>query len=237
MSEEALAALVDQMTLDEQVLILSGADFWSVPGIDRLGHRQAACHGWAERRARRRLVDRRRHGRPPFRWASLLGPAGIPALVTEIGAALAEEVKSKGAHVLLGANGEHSPLCHQWPQFRMLFRRPRADGRPRRGLYPGLQGQGISATIKHFAGNESEIERTTINSKSTSGPCAKFTCARSRRRLRGRHLGDDVVLQPAERHLCRRKPLAADRGVAATTGAMTVSSCPTGSARAAPRRL
>jgi beta-glucosidase len=29
----------------------------------------------------------------------------------------------------------------------------------------GLQAEGVSATIKHFAGNESEIERTTISSK------------------------------------------------------------------------
>ena len=29
----------------------------------------------------------------------------------------------------------------------------------------GLQGQGVAATVKHFAGNESEIERTTISSE------------------------------------------------------------------------
>ena len=29
----------------------------------------------------------------------------------------------------------------------------------------GLQGQGIGATIKHFVGNESEIERTTMSSE------------------------------------------------------------------------
>src|SRR5690606_36974314 len=29
----------------------------------------------------------------------------------------------------------------------------------------GLQDNGIAATIKHFAGNESEIERNTVNSK------------------------------------------------------------------------
>ena len=28
----------------------------------------------------------------------------------------------------------------------------------------GLQGNGVAATVKHFIGNESEIERTTINS-------------------------------------------------------------------------
>ena len=32
-------------------------------------------------------------------------------------------------------------------------------------MIEGLQGQGIGATIKHFAGNESEIERTTMSSE------------------------------------------------------------------------
>ena len=32
------------------------------------------------------------------------------------------------------------------------------------GIIEGLQAQGISATMKHFIGNESEIERTTMSS-------------------------------------------------------------------------
>ena len=34
---DRIEQLADQMTLDEQVAILSGEDFWSVPAIDRLG--------------------------------------------------------------------------------------------------------------------------------------------------------------------------------------------------------
>ena len=53
-------ALLDQMTLEEQVSLLSGADFWSVPAIERLGIGTVAGHGWAERGAGRRVVGGRR---------------------------------------------------------------------------------------------------------------------------------------------------------------------------------
>ena len=37
MSEDRIRELVEQMTLAEQVSLLSGADMWSVPAIPRLG--------------------------------------------------------------------------------------------------------------------------------------------------------------------------------------------------------
>ena len=37
MTDQRYDALLDAMTLEEQVSLLSGADFWSVAGIDRLG--------------------------------------------------------------------------------------------------------------------------------------------------------------------------------------------------------
>ena len=36
-TETRIAALVDAMTLEEQVSLLSGSDFWSLPAVDRLG--------------------------------------------------------------------------------------------------------------------------------------------------------------------------------------------------------
>ena len=37
MTETRITALLDAMTLAEQVSLLSGADFWSLPGVERLG--------------------------------------------------------------------------------------------------------------------------------------------------------------------------------------------------------
>ena len=35
--DQRIKTLLDAMTLEEQVSLLSGADFWSVRGIERLG--------------------------------------------------------------------------------------------------------------------------------------------------------------------------------------------------------
>ena len=37
MTDTRIAALADQMTVPEQVSLLSGQDFWSLPAIERLG--------------------------------------------------------------------------------------------------------------------------------------------------------------------------------------------------------
>ena len=49
-----IVALLNGMIPEEQVAVLSGADFWSVAGNDR----QGSGDGWAERGAARRLAGR-----------------------------------------------------------------------------------------------------------------------------------------------------------------------------------
>ncbi len=45
----------------------------------------------------------------------------------------------------------------------------------------GVQSQGIAATIKHFVGNESEIERQTMSSDMDERTLRGSTCRPSRR--------------------------------------------------------
>ena len=156
-------ALLDQMSLAEQVALLSGADFWSVAGNDRLGT------GWL------RVTDGPNGARG---GGSLVGgvksaafPVGIalgatwdPALTAEIGQALAQEVKSKGAHVSLAPTCNIQRSVTNGRNFECYSEDPFLTAELAVGYIQGLQGQGISATIKHFVGNESEIERTTMSS-------------------------------------------------------------------------
>ena len=156
-------ALLDQMSLEEQVNLLAGADFWSVAGNDRLGT------GWL------RVTDGPNGARG---GGSLVGgvksaafPVGIalgatwdPALTAEVGRALAQEVKSKGAHVSLAPTCNIQRSVTNGRNFECYSEDPYLTAELAVGYIQGLQGQGISATIKHFAGNESEIERTTMSS-------------------------------------------------------------------------
>ena len=99
--EERIDALLQSLTLDEQVSLLAGADFWTTVPIERAGVPAI------------KLTDGPNGARG---GGSLIG--GVPAaafpvgislaatwntpLVEAVGAALGEEALSKGARVLLG---------------------------------------------------------------------------------------------------------------------------------------
>ena len=156
-------AIVDAMTLAEQVSILSGDAFWTVNPIDRLGIGTL------------RVTD----GPNGARGSDFIGgttaaafPVGIaigatwdPELAYEIGGAIADEVKSKGAHVSLAPTVNIHRSVTNGRNFECYSEDPELTAALAVQYIKGLQDKGISATIKHFAGNESEIERTTMSSE------------------------------------------------------------------------
>lgn len=162
-SNKTADVLIDLLTLEEQVSILAGADYWSTPAIDRLGI------------AKLRVTDGPNGARGS---GSIIGgvtaacfPVGIALgatwdvdLVQRIGAAIADEVKSKGAHMLLGPTINMQRTVTNGRNFECYSEDPELAANLAVAYITGLQGNGVAATVKHFIGNESEIERTTINS-------------------------------------------------------------------------
>ena len=158
-----LEILVDRLTLEEQVSLLSGEDFWSLPAIPRLGiGKFRVTDGPNGARGSGSLVGGVKSAAFPVGIA--LGATWNTVLVHEIGAALALEVKSKGAHALLAPTVNIHRSVTNGRNFECYSEDPELAAALAAGYIEGLQGGGVSATIKHFAGNESEIERTTIDS-------------------------------------------------------------------------
>lgn len=156
--------LADRMTLEEQVSLLSGEDFWSLPAIDRLGiGKLRVTDGPNGARGGGSLIGGVKSAAFPVGIA--LGASWNVRLLNEIGTALAEEVKSKGAHVSLAPTVNLHRSVSNGRNFECYSEDPILTANLAVGYIEGLQGQGVSATIKHFAGNESEIERTTISSE------------------------------------------------------------------------
>ncbi|GAA3859955.1 glycoside hydrolase family 3 C-terminal domain-containing protein [Celeribacter arenosi] len=164
MTNKSIEAIVDEMTLEEQVAILSGEDLWSLPAIERLGI------------AKIRVTD----GPNGARGAgSLIGgitaaafPVGIAIgaswdtdLAYDIGSAIADEVKSKGAHVSLAPTVNTHRSVTNGRNFECYSEDPELTADLAVGYIKGLQDKQVAATIKHFAGNESELERTTMSSE------------------------------------------------------------------------
>jgi beta-glucosidase len=156
--------LLSELTLDEKVALLSGEDFWSVPAVERLGiGKLRVTDGPNGARGGGSLIGGVKSASFPVGIA--LGATWDVPLVTEIGAALADEVKSKGAHMLLAPTVNIHRSVTNGRNFECYSEDPILSAELAVGYIAGLQGQGIGATIKHFAGNESEIERTTISSE------------------------------------------------------------------------
>ena len=158
-----IAELLDQMTLAEQVSLLSGEDFWSLPAIQRLNiGKLRVTDGPNGARGGGSFTDGVKSAAFPVGIA--LGATWNPELAREVGKALATEVKSKGAHVSLAPTVNIQRSVTNGRNFECYSEDPILTADLAVGYIEGLQSCGIGATIKHFAGNESEIERTTMSS-------------------------------------------------------------------------
>lgn len=161
--DRTIEEIVDAMTLAEQVALLSGEDFWSLPANARLGvPKLRVTDGPNGARGGGSLIGGVTAAAFPV--GICIGASWDVALAAEIGAALAEEVRSKGAHVLLAPTVNIHRSVTNGRNFECYAEDPELTADLAVGYITGLQGAGVAATIKHFAGNESEIERTTINS-------------------------------------------------------------------------
>jgi beta-glucosidase len=163
MAEKDPDNLVDAMTLEEQVSLLSGSDFWSVPGVPRLGvGALVVTDGPNGARGGGGLVGGARAACFPCGIA--LGATWNPDLLHEIGGALAEETWTKGAHVLLGPTVNIHRSVTNGRNFECYSEDPLLTAKLGVAYVQGLQENGVAATPKHFVGNESEITRTTVSS-------------------------------------------------------------------------
>ncbi|MBX4883021.1 beta-glucosidase [Rhizobium bangladeshense] len=156
-------SILDKVTLEEQVALLSGADFWTTVPVERLGvPKIKVTDGPNGARGAGSLVAGVKATCFPVGIA--LGATWNPDLVKQMGVALARQAKSKGAAVLLAptVNIHRSGLNGR--NFECYSEDPMLTAELAVAYIAGVQGEGVAATIKHFAGNESEIERQTMSS-------------------------------------------------------------------------
>jgi beta-glucosidase len=156
-------ALLDQLTLAEQVALLAGADTWTTVPIPRLGiPALKVSDGPAGARGGGALV-----GSTPtaaFPVGISLGASWNVDLLREVGRLLAREAHDKGAGVLLAPTVNLFRSSLNGRNFEGYAEDPILAGKLAAAYIQGLQAGGVAATVKHFAGNESEYQRGTISS-------------------------------------------------------------------------
>lgn len=156
-------ALLEQLSLAEQVALLAGADFWTTVPIPRLNiPALKVTDGPAGARGGGALVGGKHTAAFPVGIS--LGASWNVELLREVGRLLAREARDKGAGVLLAPTVNLFRSSLNGRNFEGYAEDPILAGKLASAYIQGLQGAGVAATVKHFAGNESEYQRGTISS-------------------------------------------------------------------------
>ncbi|WP_312426246.1 glycoside hydrolase family 3 C-terminal domain-containing protein [Lacrimispora sp.] len=161
--------IIEKMTIEEKAAILSGKNVWQSRNIDRLGIPSIFCadgpHG-IRKQAREGDHLGLNASLPStcFPTAAAVANSWDEDLCREIGEALGEEASVLGVNVLLGPglNIKRSPLCGR--NFEYFSEDPYLSGKLAAAYIKGIQSQGVHACPKHFAVNNQELRRMTMNS-------------------------------------------------------------------------
>ena len=155
--ESRVESILGKMTIEEKIDLLGGVDFFYLRAIPRLGV------------PRLRMADGPfgvRNDGPATTFASGIGLAASwnPALAERVGVEFGRDARAKGVHFLLapGVNIYRAPIAGR--NFEYFGEDPFLTGRIAVGFIKGVQSQGVSATIKHFAVNNTEYDRNHTDS-------------------------------------------------------------------------
>ncbi|MGA9386657.1 MAG: glycoside hydrolase family 3 N-terminal domain-containing protein, partial [Candidatus Sulfotelmatobacter sp.] len=154
-SQAALEARVDsmlkQLSLEEKIDLLGGVDDFYIRAIPRIGlPRLKMADG---------PVGVRNYGPSTVFGGIGLAATWDPALAQRIGTVIGEDARARGVHFMLGpgVNIYRAPLCGR--NFEYFGEDPYLSSRTAVAYIEGMQSQGVSATVKHFMGNNSEYDR------------------------------------------------------------------------------
>jgi len=155
--ERRVDSLLSQMTLEEKVDMIGGVDGFFIRGIPRLGLPPLKMADGP--------IGVRNFG-PATAMAAGIGLAASwnEALAARVGTEIGRDARAKGVHFLLGpgVNIYRAPMNGR--NFEYFGEDPFLASRIAVGYIKGVQSQGVSATVKHFMGNNSEFDRHNTDS-------------------------------------------------------------------------
>ena len=155
--ERRADSILSQMTLEEKLSLLGGVDGFFIRDIPRLNlPRLKMADG--------PLGVRNFGPATAFAAGVTLTATWNPSLAELVGIELGRDARAKGVHFLLapGVNIYRAPMNGR--NFEYFGEDPFLASRMAVSYIKGVQSQEVSATIKHFLGNNSEFDRHNTDS-------------------------------------------------------------------------
>lgn len=174
-----IAELIKELSLKEKASLLSGGDIWQTEAVERLDIPSIFLvdgpHGV-------RYVADRHHADPAkkatcFPTAVNLAASWDLELIKKVAAALAEESKALGVDVLLGPgiNMKRSPLGGR--NFEYFSEDPFLTAELAAAFIKKVQSKGIGSSLKHYAANNQEYKRFSIDAQIDERPLREIYLA------------------------------------------------------------
>lgn len=163
---ETAKRIVSEMTVQEKIDMLSGGSLFAMNGNERFG---LPSYGTSDGPHGIKVVrSRKEEQKAPgsvtcFPTAAALANSWNRDLLREMGALLADEAQKEGTGVCLApaVNIKRHPLCGR--NFEYYSEDPCLAGELGTAAVLGIQSQGVPACVKHFAVNNQEYRRKTID--------------------------------------------------------------------------
>ncbi|MBN1247121.1 MAG: glycoside hydrolase family 3 C-terminal domain-containing protein [Anaerolineae bacterium] len=160
--------LVRHLTLEEKASLCSGQDAWRTKAIERLGIPSIMMtdgpHGLRKVVGEEgQLAGADTVPATCFPSGATLAASWDRAVMARVGRAIAREAQAEGVRIVLGpaVNIKRSPLCGR--NFEYLSEDPYLVGELARAYISAVQAEGVGTSIKHFAANNQETRRLTID--------------------------------------------------------------------------
>jgi beta-glucosidase len=160
--------LIKQMTLEEKAALCTGASPWTTTPIERLGLPELTVSDGPHGVRRVADVNALIASSLPatcFPTASCMASTWDVDLIHSMGQALAEECIALKVDAILGpgVNMKRTPLGGR--NFEYYSEDPYLAGQMAVSFITGVQSKGVGTSLKHFAANNQEFQRLTINAE------------------------------------------------------------------------
>ena len=155
--EKKVETLLGRMTLDEKIYLVAGyKDQMHVQGVARLGIPElkfsdgpVGVRCWGQSTA--------------YPAGAMLASTWDVDLAKQVGVALGRDSRARGVHVLLGPGVDLYRVAQCGRNFEYFGEDPYLSAEITKSWILGLQSKGVAASVKHFAANDQETLRDSVD--------------------------------------------------------------------------